>query len=159
METLTHVPDCPQATALSPEPQLALSFSEEEDSDKEPADFSSEESVSASFGCHCCNSELQVFAQTAAAIPSWRCWGPESCRDTVLHPSHWHLENCFWTSLLVISSLAGYRRNCLLGVPAPLHKLFEKIHENWTRNWPWACVKPAFRFCSSSLWCGQQKPV
>lgn len=45
----------PLATALSPEPQLALSFSEEEDSDKEPADFSSQESLytSSLLGAEC----------------------------------------------------------------------------------------------------------
>ncbi|KAI1234693.1 hypothetical protein IHE44_0003069, partial [Lamprotornis superbus] len=38
METLTHVPDCPQATTLPPEPQLAPYLPGEEDNVKEEVD-------------------------------------------------------------------------------------------------------------------------
>lgn len=32
-----------------------------------------------------------------------------------------------------------HRTHCPLEVPAPLHGLDQKIHENWTSNWPWTC--------------------
>lgn len=116
---LTHVTDCPQATTPTLPPDRWLTHSlpglrdNEEEVEEEYSASASSGPVSASFGSHWCNnSEQQVSGQTAAATGGAEDW---NLAMALLRASLWHLENLFWTSLLVIRFPCSIQEKLSLG--------------------------------------------
>lgn len=124
MEALTHVTDCPQATALPPEPLLAPSLPGEEDKeeevDKEPAAAEEEmASVSASFGYHWCNSEQQFLVRQQLPFTAGDAEGSSPAMTWCFTPATGTWKIGFERLLLVISFACRIQKKLSPGCTCP----------------------------------------